>query len=449
MIEKKESTDLDIMPVHIPRTRPPVTGGWRKILFFVFREGFIRTIRKILSKMRFSGRYEASVVAAKIDGSFDAISYNGGQHFYVSSVERTDTPWKNPFSYDVLGQENKGEVAVSNGQNRLFLFGCGDYSRTYALKMFPRNKSLCCVDYSDLILADLAGRFRYRYNRFGDSLDVWRSSQSPVALVCTYHSDHAEQALRLFEANPEGYIFVEKPPAVTEGDIGKLIALYEQGARLEIGFNRRFAPYAKKIKEMLSDKPKIISITVNEVSINESHWYYWENQGTRITGNACHWIDLCQWLVGGIPKGISIMQSEVGGDDVVISITYFDGSLATIVLSDKGNGVRGVQEYIEVRHDMVTVWIEDFVQMTVIEPSGAKRVAKSIWRDKGHAAMYSSFRRNMVEGNYRTQYPLRDLVLVSLVTIQASQMSMKRETYYEFDWSRNAFKDYILPGSVS
>ncbi len=64
----------------------------------------------------------------------------------------------------------------------------------------------------------------------------------------------------------------------------------EKGARLMVGFNRRFAPQVKKMKELLSavSEPKSFIMTMNAGHIPADHWTQ-DNEvgGGRIIGEAC------------------------------------------------------------------------------------------------------------------------------------------------------------------
>jgi len=80
-------------------------------------------------------------------------------------------------------------------------------------------------------------------------------------------------------------------------------------------------------------RPLIFSAIVKEPKIPQTHWYFWQNQGTRITGNVCHWIDLAFFLIGSRVTEINLLNT---GDSVSIGLVFQDGSLATIVASDIG-----------------------------------------------------------------------------------------------------------------
>ncbi len=185
-----------------------------------------------------------------------------------------------------------------------------------------------------------------------------------------------------------------------------------------------------KLKSMLDeDKPVIISLTVNEVKINSNHWYQWPNQGTRLTGNACHWIDLCQYLIGSEPIELTVNRSQNSMDDCCLVVCYKNGSLATMTFTDKGCGTRGVQELIEVKQNDATYRIDDMLSLTVDKMNRTRSVYRSVKRDKGHKRMYESFSRSVLGGRIQSQYPLTDLELVSEIMCTASTMLINNERH--------------------
>ena len=209
-----------------------------------------------------------------------------------------------------------------------------------------------------------------------------------MAIIATYHSDHTRIAKEIFDINPNALIFIEKPPCITLQDIKILVSLYDNNASIEIGYNRRFIPINQEIKAALFQQQKIINISVKEILINESHWYLWKNQGTRIAGNLTHWIDLAVFWINGSPIEINLLNSSSKDETIAVSILFSEGSLVNINVSDKGNSLRGVQETIEIRTENETFLIEDYLKYTRIRNDGSKTIKKILKRDKGHDAMY-------------------------------------------------------------
>ena len=83
-------------------------------------------------------------------------------------------------------------------------------------------------------------------------------------------------------------------------------------------------------------------------AVSTQYWYFWANQGTRFTGNLCHWIDLAIFFLndGALPVSVNLSPrvsgSVVDDEERVLTVTFDDGSLLTILGSPRGDHVRGV-----------------------------------------------------------------------------------------------------------
>jgi predicted dehydrogenase len=255
-----------------------------------------------------------------------------------------------------------------------------------------------------------------------ESYDKISLVKKPLAIIATYHSDHTRIASEIFNINPSTLLFIEKPPCVTLDDISTLVGLYQKGAKIEIGYNRRFIPINQEIKRKLKGQKAVINISIKEILINDNHWYFWENQGTRITGNLTHWIDICNfWLEDEIPIELNMLKSTSKDETFSVSILYSNGSLANITVSDKGNSLRGVQEKIEIRTEHETYHIDDYLKMCFIGQNGKKIHKNRIKRIKGHDEMYKHV-VNLHRDKAKFRYTVQDLIKTALTTYYLSEM---------------------------
>lgn len=320
---------------------------------------------------------------------------------------------------------------------RVYALGFGSYVREYILPHF-KGQIAGALDYRSRLM-----EYHLRlggiplYTNFDDILERIRSDPRPLVLVATYHSDHAWMTERVLEANPEARVFIEKPPVVHAEEAMQLAELRAKGRWIDVGFNRRYAPLIQKMQMHIRNLPRplIFSAIVKEVKIPQTHWYFWRNQGTRITGNVCHWIDLAFYLIGSSVREISLLST---GDSVSIGIAFQDGSLATILASDLGYDLAGVQELIEVRGGDTTLVLNDFRSLSV-RSGTLRRTERLLWRDRGHDAMYRDLRCRVL-GNEEPEYPMEDLLQVSSVTARVSEMFLSGERGCFLASDRNTFK---------
>ena len=100
-------------------------------------------------------------------------------------------------------------------------------------------------------------------------------------------------------------VLVEKPLALTEEELRQLARVARQtGARLQVGFNRRFSPLAQSVRELFQPRqgPLVLTYRVNAAPLPPQHWVYDPVEGGgRIRSEVCHFIDLLSFLAGAPP----------------------------------------------------------------------------------------------------------------------------------------------------
>lgn len=430
------------------KERPEVTDKLRKLIFFSQREGLVRTLKKILSKGdTFQLKKFQTIITVELNGkllvNFSIQTSENSEHFVVrneffetdKSVTFQNSSKEQNFNQFIeILSENSVKLPVSEYANQevsyaekaVFLYGLGDYARVYIAPNIKAENKAYCVDYNHTLATHY--KENYKYGQFGlvaeESYSALENTKKPLAIIATYHSDHTRIAKEIFERNPSTFIFIEKPPCVTLQDIKTLTSLYDKGANLEIGYNRRFIPLNQKIRDAFYEQQKVITISVKEILINETHWYFWPNQGTRITGNLTHWLDLAVFWINGKPVEINMMASPSKDETMAVSVLFSEGSLVNITVSDKGNSLRGVQENIEVRTKTETVNIQDYTRYSWTSNNGHKKTVNKSIRNKGHDAMY----KHLVKAYHNkaeVKYTKEDLVKSATLTYYVSEMFTK------------------------
>ncbi len=330
-------------------------------------------------------------------------------------------------------------------QEELFLVGAGAYACSYILPNLKNMGMHTVVDLNPLLACIVQEKYRFQHasTSCDNALYLLSAVENPVLVVGTYHSTHVPIAEQALTCNPRTRVMVEKPPATSLSQLNRLIELRRKGHSIEIGYNRRYSPFVIRAKKKLSKQsgPITMSCLVREKSgVPLSHWYYWPNQGTRVNGNLCHWIDLGMHFIQKLPVAFTAISPQDGfaADEPVISILFEDNSLLNIVAMDRGNTLRGIQEFIDVRRGDLSIQIDDFLKMTVRE-RGYSRVFRSIIRDKGHGKMYSRFACPLHEKNHYI-YPNRDLFISSYLCFVIADALLNKHRYVEVD-----FEDHLIP----
>ncbi len=463
-IEFDELVSIEQKSINIT-DRPEFDNKYRKLLFFAFREGFFRTFFKVKSKTdpRLEIEKRLTLIAVKRENSLyinlSTQTTDNKDEFVINNsftkvlivpkiddITSTqkfnqfveDSQSENEASFNIKAQLSNNKVLAS--QKGVFIYGLGDYSRVYIAQNIKTLSKIFCVDYNYKLAKYYYDTFGYK--NFGiipeDSYPFLPAIEKPLAIIATYHSDHTRIAKEIFDINPNTLIFIEKPPCVTLQDIKTLIGLYNENALIEIGYNRRFIPINQEIKEATFQQQKVINISVKEILINESHWYFWKNQGTRITGNLTHWIDLAVFWIDGSPIEINLLNSISKDETMAVSILFSEGSLVNINVSDKGNSLRGVQEHIEIRTETETFFIEDYLKYTRIKSDGSKTSKRKLKREKGHDAMYKHLTK--VYNNEKSiSYSKSDLIKSALTTFHVSRMYRENVRNFKINQSFSEF----------
>lgn len=106
-------------------------------------------------------------------------------------------------------------------------------------------------------------------------------------MVLSRNQHHYSQTLDALRAGK--HVFVEKPMALTEEECRELYrAVAETGKQLTVGFNRRFAPFYKELKQSLMGRsgPAVINCRVSSPGISGAYWMADPSIGGAILGEA-------------------------------------------------------------------------------------------------------------------------------------------------------------------
>jgi predicted dehydrogenase len=164
-----------------------------------------------------------------------------------------------------------------------------------------------------------------------------------------------------------------------------------------VGFNRRFAPLALRLKSFLRGvhEPLALHYRVNAGFIPADHWLNDPEQGGgRIIGEVCHFVDFLAFLTGSVPIEVQVSSlanpGKYSNDNVICSLRFADGSQGTI--SYLANGDKSYsKERVEVFGGGAVAVLEDFRRLELAS-DGRKQVFRSLLRqDKGHRGEWQAF----------------------------------------------------------
>jgi predicted dehydrogenase/threonine dehydrogenase-like Zn-dependent dehydrogenase len=316
---------------------------------------------------------------------------------------------------------------------RLGVLGAGNFATAVLL---PALKGVRGVEFIGLASASglnstsVGRRYKFRYATTDEQEIIDDPSVNTVA-VLTRHHLHAPQVIAALQAGK--HVVCEKPLALNEGELKDITsALQAGGQMLMVGFNRRFAPMAIRMKALLSsiDEPLAIQYRINAGYLPPDHWLHDPLQGGgRIIGEVCHFIDFLTFIVGELPVRVHARGLPDGGryleDNVIITLEFPGGSLGTISYIAAGDRAYP-KERVEVFGGGRVVVLDDFRHLET--SSGGRR---NVWRsrlkqDKGHQAEWEAFVHALSTGG-PPPIPYEQLHAVSMASFAAVESLRSNE----------------------
>lgn len=226
-----------------------------------------------------------------------------------------------------------------------------------------------------------------------DYHEVLADPHIDAVLIATRPYDHAaivEAALRAGK-----HVLVEKPLALTMDELTRLEQLVlELSASsagcpaILVGFNRRFSPYAVRLREQVAERTTPLHLTYRMSAAYRppEDWVHGPEGGGRIRSEACHIFDLFHYLVGAPAAkihttGVGIARHDiVPTDNATVTIQYTEGSVCTLLYTAQG-GAALPKEAMELHVGHRSYLLDDYRQL---QGFGAKLDFRTKRQDKGH-----------------------------------------------------------------
>ena len=231
--------------------------------------------------------------------------------------------------------------------------------------------------------------------------EILDDSDVDLVFVTTKHNMHGSMVLESIKANKS--VFVEKPLALNETELQAIISEYnERRVNVSVGFNRRFAPLAKKMKTLLGNDNAPINIvaTMNAGFIPADLWVHdMEVGGGRIIGEACHYIDLCSYFTGSKVKAVCMnamgLNPEENTDNATILLKYENGSNAVINYFANGSKAYS-KERVEVYSQERTLVMDNWRKLQAFGFKGFSKTSSK--QDKGHYNQFNELVQQHIKG---------------------------------------------------
>jgi predicted dehydrogenase/precorrin-6B methylase 2 len=289
-----------------------------------------------------------------------------------------------------------------SGQGVVGIFGAGNFTSAMILPCLKKTQAKLkyISSLGGLTGTVLAKKFSIA-NSTTDNRSILNDKDVDLVMVTTRHNSHASLVVQALDCGK--HVFVEKPLALNNGELEEIIEAIERSKKtVTVGFNRRFAPLAVKMKKLLGNSvtPMNIVATMNAGFIPGSVWVHdMEIGGGRIVGEACHFIDLISFLTNS--QVVSVCMNAMGKhpmdntDNATIMLKYENGTNA--VINYFANGSKSYsKERIEVYHQEKTLVMDNWRKLMGY---GFKNFSsESSGQDKGHQSQFNLLVDSITKG---------------------------------------------------
>jgi predicted dehydrogenase/threonine dehydrogenase-like Zn-dependent dehydrogenase len=238
-----------------------------------------------------------------------------------------------------------------------------------------------------------------------DYTEILADPAVDAVLIATRHHLHAKMVEEALRAGK--HVLVEKPLAITEEELQSLVDTVNDlsGSTagcpvVFVGFNRRYSPYAVRLREAIARRSAPINVNyrMNAGYLPADHWTHGPEGGGRALGEACHILDLFRFLTASpavdiCAIGVRSPRRDVAPtDNFSATVRYAEGSVCTLLYTAQG-GKELPKEALEMHVDGQSFVLDDYKTLTGF---GAKVELKTKKQEKGHHEELIAFHKAIV-----------------------------------------------------
>ena len=264
-----------------------------------------------------------------------------------------------------------------------------------------------------------------------DYVEILKDPDINSVFIATRHNSHYKFVCEALKA--EKNVFVEKPLCLNEIELAEIESAHcspptaysptrithHSSPILMAGFNRRFSPLVRKMKETVRNRPMMISYRVNAGVIPREVWIQdLDVGGGRIVGEVCHFVDTVSYLSGSAPRTVyagcvrKSDQSIPDEDNLSILIGFENGSVGNIIYTAYGSPLVP-KEFVSISCGDMTLQMDDFQELKVSRRNKKERT-KLRGQDKGFQGELAAFVEGLKTGV--APIPFESLVMTTQVT---------------------------------
>lgn len=308
---------------------------------------------------------------------------------------------KYPEQQQLVSRVKIGSADFTPSSGKMGIIGAGNFTASTMVPALlkagaPIKYVASAQGLSAKIMAKKAGA-GYATSDYNEMLN---DPEVGLVLITTRHNAHAKMVVDSLRAGKN--VFVEKPLCLNESELDEILAAYEScgDATLTVGFNRRFSPFAVRMKKLLGNSQMNIIATMNAGFVPQDVWLQdMAVGGGRIIGEACHYIDMCSFLAGS--RVVSVCMNSMGvdpkenTDNVSILLRYENGCNATINYFANGSKAYS-KERFEVYSQERTLILDNWIELKGYGFKGFSKMKSR--QDKGHKAQFALLSERLKTG---------------------------------------------------
>jgi predicted dehydrogenase/threonine dehydrogenase-like Zn-dependent dehydrogenase len=273
--------------------------------------------------------------------------------------------------------------APPKGKIRLGVIGAGSYASSMLLPHLFEHSDVHLLEVATATSLSGANAARkFGFDRTSTSYQaLLKATDIDAVVIATRHASHARMVLEALQAGKS--VFVEKPLAIdlTGAQLVRKAVVDTGNGRLQVGFNRRFSPLIKGVREVFagSQVPLVLNYRVHAGQMEPDSWYLDTSEGSRFTGEAGHFFDVFAFITGARPVSVvatTLRPRHLTQDDlenVIVTVSYDDGSVGNLLYLTQG-GSKVPKERLEVFGGGRTVQLHNFESMTTFEGNKKKSI---------------------------------------------------------------------------
>lgn len=328
-------------------------------------EEFIRLISE--RRADFSDLVTHEIEFEKADVAYEMITTNKNNEKYIGVLLKyspNDGKW-NSIVHDNTIKTKTDKKLISIG-----LIGAGNFSKNSLLPIMKDTglyhlKALATTGGVGAAQAKEVYKFDYITN---DYTNLLKDDDIDLIVISTQHNSHAKFIVEALESGK--HVYCEKPLCLTIDELDKIEIAYKNSrGELFCGMNRRHAPLIQKIKkDIATDKiPAVYDYIANAGFIPADHWTQDEKAGGgRIIGEACHFVDVIQYLDGSELLSLKLTFAQSGAyskkDNCLITLHFRSGAVGNIIYTSMGSK-KYPKEQLRVFSNGVVYEMDNYIRM--------------------------------------------------------------------------------------